>query len=58
MSALMHKVGGFAARRAPWVVAAWIVIAIGLVVVANSVGRPEIDNTTLPERAPSPQRTC
>jgi putative drug exporter of the RND superfamily len=48
MSALMHKVGGFAARRAPWVVAAWIVIAIGLVVVANSVGRPEIDNTTLP----------
>jgi RND superfamily putative drug exporter len=48
MSALMQKVGGFAARRAPWVVAAWIVIAIGLVVVANSVGRPEIDNTTLP----------
>ena len=48
MSALMHKVGGFAARRAPWVLAAWIVIAIGLVVVANSVGRPEIDNTTLP----------
>ena len=48
MSALLHKVGAFAARRAPWVVAAWIVIAIGLVVVANSVGRPEIDNTTLP----------
>ena len=48
MSALLHKVGAFAARRAPWVVAAWIVIAIGLVVVANSAGRPEIDNTTLP----------
>jgi RND superfamily putative drug exporter len=48
MSALLHKVGEFAARRAPWVLAAWIVIAIGLVVVANSVGRPEIDNTTLP----------
>ena len=48
MSALLHKVGAFAARRAPWVLAAWIVIAIGLVVVANSVGRPEIDNTTLP----------
>jgi RND superfamily putative drug exporter len=48
MSALMHKVGGFAARRAPWVVAAWIVIAIGLVVTANSVGRPENDNVSLP----------
>jgi RND superfamily putative drug exporter len=48
MSALMHKVGGFAARRAPWVVAAWIVIAIGLVVTANSVGRPENDNLSLP----------
>ncbi len=48
MSALLHKVGGFAARRAPWVVAAWIVIAIGLVVIANSVGRPENDNATLP----------
>jgi RND superfamily putative drug exporter len=48
MSALLHKVGGFAARRAPWVVAAWIVIAIGLVVIANSVGRPENDNVTLP----------
>ena len=27
---------------------AWAIIAIGLVVVANSVGRPEIDNVTLP----------
>src|SRR3954454_2151437 len=48
MSAALHKVGAFAARRAPWVLAAWVVIAIALVVVANSVGRPEIDNTTLP----------
>jgi putative drug exporter of the RND superfamily len=48
MSALLHKVGGFAARRAPWIVAAWVVIAIGLVVIANSAGRPENDNVTLP----------
>jgi putative drug exporter of the RND superfamily len=48
MSAVMHKVGAFAARRAPWVLAAWIVIAIALVVIANSAGRPENDNVTLP----------
>jgi putative drug exporter of the RND superfamily len=48
VSALLHRLGGFAARRAPWVLAAWVVIAIGLVVVANSVGRPENDNVTLP----------
>jgi putative drug exporter of the RND superfamily len=48
MSALLHKVGAFAARRAPWVLAAWVVIAIGLVVIANSAGRPENDNVTLP----------
>ncbi len=48
MSALLQRVGGFAARRAPWVVAAWVVIAIGLVVLANSVGRPENDDVTLP----------
>ncbi|HSD24262.1 MAG TPA: MMPL family transporter [Solirubrobacterales bacterium] len=48
MSALMRKIGAFAARRAPWVVAVWVVIAIGLVVVANSVGRPENDDVTLP----------
>ena len=48
MSAVMHKVGAFAARRAPWVVAAWVVIAIALVVIANSAGRPENDNVTLP----------
>src|SRR3954454_17324998 len=48
MSAALHKVGAFAARRAPWVLAAWVVIAIGLVVFANSVGRPENDDVTLP----------
>jgi len=48
MSAVLHKVGGFAARRAPWVVVAWIVLAIALVVIANSAGRPENDNVTLP----------
>ena len=48
MSAALHRLGGFAARRAPWILLGWAIIAIGLVVVANSVGRPEIDNTTLP----------
>jgi putative drug exporter of the RND superfamily len=48
MSAVLHKIGGFAARRAPWVLAAWIVVAIGLVLIANSAGRPENDNVTLP----------
>jgi putative drug exporter of the RND superfamily len=48
MSALLTKVGAFAARRAPWVIAAWAVVAIGLVVIANSAGRPENDNVTLP----------
>jgi RND superfamily putative drug exporter len=48
MSALLHRVGGFAARRAPWLVVAWALIAIGLVVLANSVGRPENDNLDLP----------
>ena len=48
MSAALQRLGGFAARRAPWILLAWAIIAIGLVVVANSVGRPEIDNTTLP----------
>jgi RND superfamily putative drug exporter len=48
VSALLQRLGRFAARRAPWVVAAWVVIAIGLVVLANSVGRPENDDVTLP----------
>jgi RND superfamily putative drug exporter len=48
MSALLHKIGGFAARRAPWVLATWVVIAIGLVVIANAAGRPENDDLTLP----------
>ena len=45
---MLQRVGRFAARRAPFVLVAWLVIAIGLVVVANSAGRPENDNVTLP----------
>jgi putative drug exporter of the RND superfamily len=45
---MLQGVGRFAARRAPFVLVAWLVIAIGLVVVANSAGRPENDNVTLP----------
>src|SRR3954468_10576013 len=48
MSALLTKLGAFAARRAPWVLAAWIVVAIGLVLIANSAGRPGNDKGTPP----------
>ncbi len=48
MSVLLHRLGGFAARRALWVIAAWIVIAVGLVLIANAAGRPESDNVDLP----------
>ncbi len=48
MSGLLRRLGGFCARHAPWVLVAWVVIAVGLVVVANSVGRPENDDVTLP----------
>jgi RND superfamily putative drug exporter len=48
VSGMLERVGRFAARRAPVVLVAWLVIAIGLVLVANSAGRPENDNLTLP----------
>src|SRR5262245_54935275 len=48
MSAALYRVGAFAARRAPFVVVAWLILAIGIVLVATSVGRPENDNVTLP----------
>ena len=48
MSALLYRLGGFAARRALWMIAAWVVIAVGLVVIANGAGRPESDNVDLP----------
>ncbi len=48
MSAFLHRLGGFCARRAPWVVLGWVVLAVGLVLIANSAGRPENDNLELP----------
>jgi RND superfamily putative drug exporter len=48
MSGLLRRLGGFCARHARWVLLAWVVVAVGLVVVANSVGRPENDDVTLP----------
>ena len=48
MSRGLHRLGAFTVRHAPWVVLGWIVLAIGLVVFANSVGRPTNDNLTLP----------
>jgi RND superfamily putative drug exporter len=48
MSAVLHRLGGFAARRALWMIGAWVVIAVGLILIANSAGRPESDNVDLP----------
>src|SRR4249919_1827655 len=48
MSAFLHRLGGFCARRALWVVLGWVVLAVGLVLIANSAGRPENDNLELP----------
>jgi len=44
----LQALGALAVRRAPWVVAAWIVLAVGLAVFANSAGRPTNDDLTLP----------
>jgi RND superfamily putative drug exporter len=48
MSAVLHRLGGFAARRALWMIGVWVVIAVGLILIANSAGRPESDNVDLP----------
>jgi putative drug exporter of the RND superfamily len=48
VSRVLSRVGRFAATRAPIVLVAWLVIAVGLVLIANSAGRPESDNVDLP----------
>jgi RND superfamily putative drug exporter len=48
VSAALTRVGRFAATHAIVVLVAWLVVVVGLVLVANSVGRPENDNVTLP----------
>ena len=48
MSSALNRVGRFAATHALVVLVAWLAFAIGLVAIANSVGRPENDDVTLP----------
>ena len=48
MSAALHRLGGFAARHSIAVIIAWLIFVMGIIVIANSVGRPENDNLTLP----------
>jgi putative drug exporter of the RND superfamily len=48
MSALLHRLGGFTTRRAPWVIIVWVVLTVGIVLIANAAGRPESDNVSLP----------
>jgi RND superfamily putative drug exporter len=48
VSGVLRGVGRFSATHAKLVLVAWLVIAIGLVAVANSVGRPENNDVTLP----------
>jgi RND superfamily putative drug exporter len=48
VSSVLSRVGRFAATRASIVLVAWLVIAVALVLIANSAGRPESDNVDLP----------
>ncbi len=48
MTGPLYRLGGFTARRAPWVIIAWIVAALAIVLIANSTGRPTSDDTTIP----------
>jgi len=44
----LYRFGGFTARRAPWVIAAWLVFVVVIIVGANATGRPTSDDTTIP----------
>ena len=48
MTGPLYRFGGFTARWAPWVIAAWLVAVVVIILVANSVGRPTSNNTTIP----------
>src|SRR5687767_13934337 len=48
MTGVLYQLGGFAARRARWVFGFWIVLAVALVLIADSTGRPTSDDTTIP----------
>jgi RND superfamily putative drug exporter len=48
VSSALTRVGRFAATHALLVLVAWLIFAVALVAIANSVGRPENDDVTLP----------
>ena len=48
MTGPLYRLGGFCARRAPWVFGAWIAFAIAIVLAAGSTGSPTSDDTTIP----------
>ena len=48
MTGPLYRLGGFVARRAPWVLAAWLVFVVAVVLVASATGRPTSNDTTIP----------
>ena len=48
MTGALYRLGGFAARRARWVVLGWLVFTVAVVLLANAAGRPTSDDTTIP----------
>ncbi len=48
MTGPLYRMGGFTARRAPWVIAAWLVFIVVIIIAANATGRPTSNDTTIP----------
>jgi RND superfamily putative drug exporter len=48
MTGPLYRLGGFTARHAAFVFAAWIVFAVVITLIANATGRPTSDDTTIP----------
>jgi RND superfamily putative drug exporter len=48
MTGPLYRFGGLMARRAPWVIVAWLVAMLVIILVANATGRPTSNNTTIP----------
>ena len=48
MTGPLYRMAGFVARHAKWVVTAWLVFAVAIILIANATGRPTSDDTTIP----------
>ena len=48
MSNWLYRLGRFAARRRVWVVAAWVLIALGALVIDRAAGGGTVDNFEVP----------